>query len=205
MRQAGVHLVSVVQVTVSLPSGVNRTVPFQVVAQVSLPVLAGNVSLGSGAVLTTAGYENALCAPGLGQRGCRNAVLQETNGGGLLVSFVSGSPGRAAINHYLYRYQSIAALHVTPTSLVNFGEAVNFPVIFGAMLALFGAATSRSPARGERLPPATGSRALEGARVREPPGCLGSELAVHDTRPGGDSRRRSPRGRSGSRDMERVR
>jgi putative ABC transport system permease protein len=68
-------------------------------------------------------------------------VLQETNGGGLLVSFVSGSPGRAAINHYLYRYQSIAALHVTPTSLVNFGEAVNFPVIFGAMLALFGAAT----------------------------------------------------------------
>ena len=141
MRQAGVHLGSVVQVTVSLPSGVNRTVPFQVVAQVSLPVLAGNVSLGSGAVLTTAGYENALCAPGLGQRGCRNAVLQETNGGGLLVSFVSGSPGRAAINHYLYRYQSIAALHVTPTSLVNFGEAVNFPVIFGAMLALFGAAT----------------------------------------------------------------
>ena len=46
MRQAGVHLGSVVQVTVSLPSGVNRTVPFQVVAQVSLPVLAGNVRPG---------------------------------------------------------------------------------------------------------------------------------------------------------------
>ena len=30
---------------------------------------------------------------------------------------------------------------ITPTSLVNFGEAVNFPLIFGVMLAVFGAAT----------------------------------------------------------------
>lgn len=29
----------------------------------------------------------------------------------------------------------------TPVSLVNFGEAVNFPLIFGGVLALFGAAT----------------------------------------------------------------
>ena len=30
---------------------------------------------------------------------------------------------------------------ITPTSLVNFGEAVNFPLLFGAILAVFGAAT----------------------------------------------------------------
>jgi hypothetical protein len=29
----------------------------------------------------------------------------------------------------------------TPAGLVNFGEAVNFPLIFGLVLALFGAAT----------------------------------------------------------------
>jgi putative ABC transport system permease protein len=30
---------------------------------------------------------------------------------------------------------------MTPTSLINFGEAVNFPLIFGAMLAVVGAST----------------------------------------------------------------
>jgi hypothetical protein len=59
----------------------------------------------------------------------------------LLVSFVSGPAGQAAISHYLDTYQSVAALVIAPTALVNFGEAVNFPLIFGAMLAVFGAAT----------------------------------------------------------------
>jgi predicted lysophospholipase L1 biosynthesis ABC-type transport system permease subunit len=112
-----------------------------VVSQVSFPVLGGEVSLGSGALFTIAGYQSALCAPSVGQVACRSALLAETNGAGLLVSFVSGPRGQAAINHYLDTYQSVVALAVTPTSLVNFGEAVNFPLIFGAMLALFGAAT----------------------------------------------------------------
>ncbi|MGD0441493.1 MAG: FtsX-like permease family protein [Acidimicrobiales bacterium] len=141
MRQVGARLGSVVEVSVSLPSGGRRTVPFHVVSQVSLPVLSGVVSLGSGAVFTISGYESAVCAPGLGQEACREAVTQETNGGGFLVSFVSGARGQAAINHYLEKYESVAALGITPTSLVNFGEAVDFPLIFGAMLALFGAAT----------------------------------------------------------------
>ena len=38
-------------------------------------------------------------------------------------------------------YRSVATLAVAPTSLINFGEAVDFPLIFGAILALFGAAT----------------------------------------------------------------
>jgi ABC-type antimicrobial peptide transport system permease subunit len=57
------------------------------------------------------------------------------------VSVVSGPRGQAAINHYLDAYPAITALEVQPTSLINFGEAVNFPLIFGAMLAVFGAAT----------------------------------------------------------------
>jgi putative ABC transport system permease protein len=54
---------------------------------------------------------------------------------------VSGPRGQAAVNHYLAAYSTLAISPVTPTSLVNFGEAVNFPLIFGAMLAVFGAAT----------------------------------------------------------------
>ena len=59
----------------------------------------------------------------------------------MLVSVVPGARGQAAINHYVDSYRSITALAITPTSLVNFGEAVNFPLIFGAMLAVFGVAT----------------------------------------------------------------
>ena len=141
MRQVGAHLGSVVHVTVSLPSGGRRTLPFRVVSQVSFPVLGGVVGLGIGAVLTIAGYQDAMCPPGPGQATCRQEALEETGGGGLLVSVVSGPRGQAAIRHYLDTFQSITALPSAPVSLVNFGEAVNFPLIFGAMLALFGAAT----------------------------------------------------------------
>ena len=57
------------------------------------------------------------------------------------MSFVPGPQGEAAVRHYLDAFPSIATVPVTPTSLVNFGQAVNFPLIFGAMLAVFGAAT----------------------------------------------------------------
>ncbi len=70
----------------------------------------------------------------------RNGI-STSNGGGMLVHVVSGPRGTAAINHYLDAYRSTTALALTPTSLINFGEAVNFPLIFGAMLAVVGAAT----------------------------------------------------------------
>jgi FtsX-like permease family len=140
MSQVGAQLGSVVNVTVPLPSGGTRTAPFRVVSQVSFPVLAGAVSLGTGAVFTLAGYENAVCPAGPTQPACRDAVVESTNGG-MLVSVAPGPRGQAAINHYFDTYQSLTALAVAPTSLINFGEAVNFPLIFGAILAIFGAAT----------------------------------------------------------------
>ena len=140
MRQVGARLGSIVHVTVQLASGGKRTVPFRVVGQMSLPVLGNAVSLGSGAVFTLAGYEDAACPPGPQRAACRQAVLGSTNGG-VLVSVVPGPRGQVAINRYFERYRSLTALAVTPTSLINFGEAVNFPLIFGAILAVFGAAT----------------------------------------------------------------
>jgi ABC-type antimicrobial peptide transport system permease subunit len=69
---------------------------------------------------------------------------QKTGGlqtGGIRVSFASGPRGRAALERYLTADAPLTTQPVPPTSLVNFGEAVNFPLIFGAMLAVFGAAT----------------------------------------------------------------
>ena len=140
MRQTGAHIGSVVRVTVLSPSGARRTVPFRVVAQMSLPVLGNAVSLGTGALFTLAGYEDAACGRGPMGATCRQEVAGSTNGG-MLVSFVPGSKGTAALNRYLDHYQTVAAPSITPTSLINFGEAVNFPLLFGAVLAIFGAAT----------------------------------------------------------------
>jgi hypothetical protein len=140
MRQVGAHVGSVVPVTVTTPSGAKRTVAFRVVSQVAFPVLAGTVGLGDGALFTIPGYEGAACPPGPKQAQCRQAVISTSNGG-MLARFVPGARGKAAINRYLHTYATLAVLPTTPVSLVNFGEAVNFPLIFGVMLALFGAAT----------------------------------------------------------------
>jgi predicted lysophospholipase L1 biosynthesis ABC-type transport system permease subunit len=92
--------------------------------------------------LTNAGLIHALCAPGPLLVKCRQ-MTEEHNAtnGGIRASFASGPRGRAAFEHFLRTYSSVATKPVTPTSLVNFGEAVNFPLIFGAVLAVFGAAT----------------------------------------------------------------
>jgi hypothetical protein len=141
MRHAHASVGSVVHVTLSTPSGGSRTVPFRVASQMSFPVLGGAVSLGDGAAITIAGYEDAVCPEGPDRAGCRRSFASDPIAGGMLVSTVPGRPGEAATTHYLDAYRAITALPVTPTSLVNFGEAVNFPLIFGAMLAVAGAAT----------------------------------------------------------------
>jgi len=140
MRQVGARLGSIVQVTVSLASGGSRTVPFRVVAQMSLPVLGNAVSLGNGAVFTLAGYGDAACAAGPERAACLQRMAESANGG-VLASVAPSPQGQQAINRYFGSYRSVTALAVAPTSLINFGEAVNFPLIFGAILALFGAAT----------------------------------------------------------------
>jgi len=138
MRQAGAHVGSVVHVTLTGPSGATRTALFRVVSQISFPELEGTVGLGTGALFTNTGFEDALlCPAGPGRAACQ----QRQEGSGILASVVSGPRGRAALNHYLDSYSSIATPAIIPTSLINFGEAVNFPLIFGAMLAVFGAAT----------------------------------------------------------------
>jgi hypothetical protein len=134
MRRLGAHLGSFVHVTFR-----NHTTPFRVVSQVSFPVIDGGiVGLGSGALITVAGLRHAACPPGPEQAICRQKFKGQY---GILASFVAGPRGQAAVNHYLAAYSSIARPPITPISLVNFGEAVNFPLIFGAMLAVFGAAT----------------------------------------------------------------
>ncbi len=141
MRQVGAHIGSVVRITLPSPTGAKRTGSYRVVSQISFPVLGGTVGLGSGAAFTQAAYLETACPPGPDSAACHQAFSASLASGGVLVRVAPGAQGRATVSHYLATYRTITALPVTPTSLVNFGEAVNFPLIFGAMLAVFGAAT----------------------------------------------------------------
>ena len=140
MHEVGAHIGSVVDITFTTHSGAPHTEPYRVVSQISFPQFGGFVSLGTGILTTTAGLVHVACPPGPQLALCRQKVAQH-RGRGVRVTFVPGPSGKAALDRYLAAYPSITSQPLAPTSLVNFGEAVNFPLIFGVMLAVFGAAT----------------------------------------------------------------
>jgi hypothetical protein len=138
LHQVGAHVGSVLGVTVQLPTGGSRTVPFRVVGTASFPSDAGGGGLGSGSAFTMAGYMHAVCPPGREQRRCQQAFANSQDFV-VMAKTAAGPEGRAAIAHYVA--QDSATRPTIPTSLVNFGEAVNFPLIVGCVLAVFGVAT----------------------------------------------------------------
>jgi hypothetical protein len=137
LHQVGAHVGSVLKVTMQLPTGGSRSVPFRVVGTASFPSDAGG-GLGNGSAFTMAGYLNAVCPPGREENGCRKAFAANQNFI-VLARATSGPKGQADVARYVA--QGSASRPTIPTSLVNFGEAVNFPLILGFVLAVFGVAT----------------------------------------------------------------
>jgi hypothetical protein len=140
LHQVGAHVGSIVHATFQLPTGGTRSASFRVVGTASFPSDFGLGGLGTGAAFTSAGYSDAVCPPGPTRTSCLRAY-RASEPFVVLVSMVPGTAGRADIAKYVRAYPGIAQLPDTPVSLVNFGEAVNFPLILGFVLALFGAAT----------------------------------------------------------------
>jgi len=138
LHQVGAHVGSAVRVMVQLPNGGNRTASFRVVGTASFPSDAGLGGLGTGAAFTLTGLLNALCPPGPTQSECHSAAAANQNPA-VLARVAPGPKGQAAIARYTS--QAGATRPTTPISLVNFGEAINFPLILGFVLAVFGAAT----------------------------------------------------------------
>ena len=137
LHQVGAHLGSVLEVTLQLPTGGSRSAPFHVVGTASFPSDAGG-GLGTGSAFTLAGFLDAACPPGRAQSGCRQAFEANQNFI-VLAKATSGPKGQTDIAHYVAH--SDATRPTIPTSLVNFGQAVNFPLILGFVLAVFGVAT----------------------------------------------------------------
>jgi hypothetical protein len=140
LHDVGAHIGSLVTVGVPTSSGGSRRATFRVVGTVSFPTSFGIGGLGNGAVFTIAGLVDAQCGPLPGGAACR-AANTRSDPQVLLVAGAPGPSGRAAIAQYERRFPGYTNIPLPPNNLVNFGEAVNFPLIIGAVLALFGAAT----------------------------------------------------------------
>jgi hypothetical protein len=140
IRRIGASVGGVVRVRFKSPSGRAPSASLRVVGTVVLPtgVGDGEVGLGTGAVLPLAGYEHAACPPGKAGVMCVHAIQ---NNLAVMASAAPGSAGHAAITRLVAANPFSSGTPITPTSLVNFGEAVNFPLILGVVLAVFGAAT----------------------------------------------------------------
>ncbi|MGI9005653.1 MAG: FtsX-like permease family protein, partial [Streptosporangiaceae bacterium] len=96
--------------------------------------------LGTGAVLTFSGLARAQCGPPPGRPGCVSRARSGTIYS-VLVRPAAGPAGAAALARFTQRYHSFVEPRQKPTDLTDFGESVNFPLLFSSLLSLFAAAT----------------------------------------------------------------
>ena len=142
MRQVGAHIGSLVRVTVPGPGGQARTLTDQVVGTTVFAPNVGTPGLGTGAALTLGGLLGDHCDPGPAGTACQ--VRAATRAGTALVIVVRVAPGAgraATLARLAGDYPGEVQFPATPANLTNFGQAVNFPLIFGVILVLFGVAT----------------------------------------------------------------
>jgi ABC-type lipoprotein release transport system permease subunit len=140
MRQTGARLGGTVRVTLRSPAGYRRTVPFTVTGIVPFASDLTTGGIGTGAALTLAGYDGALCPPGPGAAACRHTA-ERGLGSVILLRAADGPAGAAALARHIHRHPYDAYRTAVPTALVSFGESANFPLLLGAILVLCGAAS----------------------------------------------------------------
>jgi hypothetical protein len=141
LRSVGARTGDRVRVTVHDPvTGAPHTARFRVTGRASFPPSFGTGGFGNGAAMTVSGLLHAQCPAGAGQAACQRRAQQ-----GIvywvLVHAAPGPRGNAALARYTSTYRAYVSGPESPVELVNFGESVNFPLLFGAALSLFGAAT----------------------------------------------------------------
>ena len=138
MRATGARVGGTVRVAVADPDGKPHVASFHVVGRASLN--AGTGGLGHGAVMTISAFVNAQCPAGPKRSACQQAVK---NGLAtvVLVRAAPGPTGTAALARHVKKYPTLFYEPAEPAVLVNFGESVNFPLLFAVALTVFGAAT----------------------------------------------------------------
>jgi ABC-type lipoprotein release transport system permease subunit len=140
LRSIGAQTGDLVQVAVPDHHGTVHRAQFRVAGRAAFASSFGSGGLGNGAAITFRALTDLQCPPGAGQHSCQQQVQLEVIDN-VLVRSVPGPAGTAALAQLARKYPQYENFSEEPTELVNFGESVNFPLLFGGLLALFGAAT----------------------------------------------------------------
>lgn len=141
LAAARAHVGSKVMLTIIGPSGSPSSTEVTVVGTLAFPPNLSSGGLGVGAVLPFATATNTLCGAGPSSSHCASALVSGTPSWGMAITTTPNAAGRATVARLDRRYASDLSVLSLPTNLVNFGQAVNFPLLLGSTLALFGAAT----------------------------------------------------------------
>lgn len=139
MREVGAHLGSTVRV--SLPTGTDgrtETKSFRVVGTAVLPPDFDSQGLGSGAIFALSAAAGRACDQGSNLSCLLSTIIAQS--GALLVRVAPDAQGQAALRSLSETYNSQVNYPLPPTEIVSFGESVNFPLIFGVIVVLFGTA-----------------------------------------------------------------
>jgi hypothetical protein len=129
LRQVGAQVGERVPVTVG-----GRTVPFTVVGTAVFPDFGVSGGLGTGAGMTFPGYLSAAgCGTGSSAAGCY--------ADGIVITLAPGTGRAGALARLETAYRNGAVLPAKPTTLVNFGQVADLPLILGLAVALFGSGT----------------------------------------------------------------
>jgi ABC-type lipoprotein release transport system permease subunit len=140
LRSVGARTGDLVRVTIPDRHGTVHTAQFRVAGRAAFPASLGSGGLGNGAAMTASALADLQCPPGPGRARCQ-ALSQQGSITHVLIRQAPGPAGAAALARMVGTYRSYVNFSEEPTELVNFGESVNFPLLFGGLLTLFGAAT----------------------------------------------------------------
>jgi hypothetical protein len=141
MRSVGAQPGGLVRVTVTDPEGARHHAQFRVVGRASFAPGFYTGGLGSGAAMALSALTDLQCPPGADVTACQRNVQRGTIYS-VLARAAPGPHAAAALARHVSKYgEFVVSGDQEPAELVNFGESVNFPLLFSGLLAVFGAAT----------------------------------------------------------------
>jgi hypothetical protein len=142
MSQAKVHVGSLARVKLINKNGKTLYHEFRVVGTVTLPPTFSPAGLGIGAIIPLPAALHIACTNSPSEAECAQKLTSSISGSwGMAVAIAPTSAGQRTLRRLQREFSQEVNVLSVPVNLVNFGQAVDFPLLLGVTLALFGAAT----------------------------------------------------------------
>jgi hypothetical protein len=131
LSAAKAHVGSRVKLSIIGPSGSSTNAEVTVVGTLAFPPNLSPGGLGIGAVIPFKTATTVVCGSGPSASRCVNGLLYSTPSWGMAIATTPNAAGRATVSRLDRRYATELSVLSVPTNLVNFGQAVNFPLLLG--------------------------------------------------------------------------